>query len=199
MDIIDIIDRQVIPVKGGRYRNVQDTTSKTFRVSIHSRDIIREYKSGIKTEGGEIEKIIGVITRDLRSIRHKTWALRILHGDVYSMDRMHKFGMVENGACNRCGNTETINHLLLECEYVKKCWAELSLLTGETEVVRSINDVFTRKEPIYAIEMCCRLAQKDRPIINPTTLAKSIERYVNLRLVGSKGRWATLGASCKNF
>jgi hypothetical protein len=55
----------------------------------------------------------------LRAIRYK-----ILQGDVFSKDRMKKFGMTNDDSCERCRLTETRNHQLYECRYAKLMWAQ---------------------------------------------------------------------------
>jgi hypothetical protein len=58
----------------------------------------------------------------LRSVKLKNLSLRIINGDVYSRERMHRFGMIDSPLCQSCGEVDTIRHHLLECNTAKKIW-----------------------------------------------------------------------------
>ena len=53
-----------------------------------------------------------------------------MHGDVYTKDRLHRFGLVNDNTCPRCEEVETLQHKFIDCEYVKRIWAELARLGG---------------------------------------------------------------------
>lgn len=45
--------------------------------------------------------------------------LRLLHGDIYTADRLVRFGLSDSDLCRRCFEKETIMHLLTDCSYTK--------------------------------------------------------------------------------
>jgi hypothetical protein len=65
----------------------------------------------------------------LRAIRY-----RILQGDVFSKDRMKKFGMTDDDKCERCGLVETKDHQLFECRYAKLMWKEYNLTMRQMDL-----------------------------------------------------------------
>lgn len=58
----------------------------------------------------------------LTSTRHKNSLLRIAHGDVYTKDKLHRFGMADDNKCPRCDEVETLNHKFIGCPYVIRIW-----------------------------------------------------------------------------
>ena len=73
---------------------------------------------------------IGSLIKNLNNVKLKSIILRAIHGDIYSASRMKKFGMTDNNLCPRCGKEETIEHMILACEYTKKIWSIISKLTN---------------------------------------------------------------------
>jgi len=56
------------------------------------------------------------------SVAQKIFKFRLLHLDVFCKERMFKFKMVQSQECDRCGQIETIKHVLWECVRAKKVW-----------------------------------------------------------------------------
>ena len=48
---------------------------------------------------------------------------KVISGDIFSKERMCKFGMVDNNRCERCEGVESSKHLLWECLESRKIWA----------------------------------------------------------------------------
>jgi hypothetical protein len=101
----DIVHLQLDPPnmklrnKLGQRFNVQQLTSKQIR------GLLSEYKFA--------QPKITEMDQDTRStyydklsrlvnVANKTKMLRLLHGDVYTAERMLRFGMTENDKCRRC-------------------------------------------------------------------------------------------------
>jgi hypothetical protein len=47
---------------------------------------------------------------------------RLIHRDFFTHVRMKKYKMTVSDQCPRCGQLETVNHLLWECKYVQDIW-----------------------------------------------------------------------------
>ena len=62
----------------------------------------------------------------LTNTRHKDILLRLIHGELYSKVRLHKYGLVAHPTCPRCNELETLRHKYLECEYIKEIWKKTS-------------------------------------------------------------------------
>jgi hypothetical protein len=83
---------------------------------------------------------------------------------------MKKYKMTESDLCPRCGQIETVSHLLWECANVKIVWNEynafMSKVGQEQELVRSYNSIYTAgNKPstnIIKIKLIQELIQKER-------------------------------------
>ena len=82
----------------------------------------------------------------LTSTRHKNLLLKIAHGDWYSKERLHRFGLTDHPYCDLCGQIETIKHKIFECPSKTRVWQSLARLEG--------TDLNQIAEPIeYALGM----------------------------------------------
>ena len=108
----------------------------------------------------------------------KSILLRCLHGDVYCNERMKRIGMTDNDMCIRCSKTETIKHLILECDYTKTLWGYVSKLTGiqldSIDKSLGIDPKHDRVTLTLHAETIRRLLSIDRPTVDPKLLLKSI-------------------------
>ena len=46
----------------------------------------------------------------------------MVHGDVYTQSKLHRFGLADTDKCPRCDEIEDLKHKVLECQYTKKIW-----------------------------------------------------------------------------
>ena len=46
----------------------------------------------------------------------------VQHGDIFSKERMCRFGMINNNTCERCHEIETTKHLLWGCVESRNIW-----------------------------------------------------------------------------
>ena len=74
--------------------------------------------------------------RKLTSTRHKNSVLRIAHGDVYTNDRLCRFGLIDNPKCIHCDHPiETLIHRLIECPNAARAWHLLSLKLSDLDLI----------------------------------------------------------------
>jgi ribosomal protein L32 len=85
-------------------------------------DLCYKYPTIIANDQPDKERIALQKIAKIRSIRLRNNILRILNGDVFSKERMHRFAMIEEDKCDRCGEVETRNHLLFNCGDTNKMW-----------------------------------------------------------------------------
>jgi hypothetical protein len=106
------------------------------------------------------------------SVHHKNTMLRILNGDIFCNERMHRFGMIESNNCERCGQIETSKHLLLECPQANQIWSHLTSILNSVNVNFEINldnilniGDFTNNRAIITLvaELNAFNTQKNRP------------------------------------
>ena len=66
----------------------------------------------------------GYALSKVTSVRHKSCILRVAHGEIYTKERLHRFGLTDNPNCPRCGNLEDLEHKFITCDYVERIWRE---------------------------------------------------------------------------
>ena len=62
------------------------------------------------------------------SVNLSFFKYRLLHGDIYTRERMFKFKMVSDKNCSFCQRLEDTKHLLWECHRVEWIWEKLNRL-----------------------------------------------------------------------
>ena len=151
-------------------------TSKNIRtLDILPQNIIPKMLTDTTIDG--LTKLSNRIAK-MANTKLQTIALRSIHGDIYSKYRMKKFGMVEQDNCERCGKSETIEHHLLECDYVKSIWSLTSKLTSiptlDLNTVLGYHDYHDITTLTVHCEIIRRLLAIERPTQNPHKMIKSV-------------------------
>ena len=96
---------------------ISTLTSKALRInnSESEMNVICLYKIGLILTPGEVKSWTKGI-RKLTSSRHKNILLRIVHGDIFSNERLHRFGLVDSPTCKNCQELiEDRHHRILRC------------------------------------------------------------------------------------
>ena len=128
-------------------------------------------------------KGLGKNIKSMTNVKLKSIILRCLHGDVYSKERMYRFGMSSDNLCSRCSQVETTEHMLLHCSYVTELWNKIGKFTGISN--NSIDEILGNHEmhdkitlTIHA-ETLRRLLAIERPVVPVDNLLLSIVRNLN--------------------
>ena len=86
--------------------------------------------------------------------------------------------MKDNEECQRCGCPETIKHLLLECQYVKRVWEICKSLTSvpgdNINAILGYHDFHDKTTLTIHCEIIRRLLAIERPITDQLKLIKSV-------------------------
>ena len=102
---------------------------KTSELKIHLKSdadsLICSYKSGLLLTPGEVRNWTAKV-RKLTSSKHKCTILRVAHGDVYTNDRLFRFGLSNDPKCLSCGNSDdSLQHRIVECSLANEAWLKL--------------------------------------------------------------------------
>ena len=82
---------------------------------------VQELKIGLRlTESESLNW--GFRISKLTSTKHKSTLLRVAHGDIYTKDKLHRYGLIDTNKCPRCDNPETLEHKFISCEYAVRIW-----------------------------------------------------------------------------
>ncbi len=120
----------------GRWAESQTLTTRNLRDILFSKDI--SHPKIILFSNEEHKSYFGKIKK-LVSVKNKSGLLRLLYGDVYSADRLVRFGLAESDRCRRCFDKETIMHVLMDCPYTKAVLSTLRINQQEVSEILGLN------------------------------------------------------------
>jgi hypothetical protein len=112
-------------------KSLTDVTSKEIRLSRTDSDPICIFKCGVILNPNESINYFFNVSR-LKSVKHKNLILKILHGDIYTNEKLFKYGMVDSPLCPRCNEVETLEHKFATCQYVNRIWLNIFSRTRHT-------------------------------------------------------------------
>ena len=107
---------------------ISTLSSKSLRLNSLEQEsnIICVYKQDLILNPGEV-KCWTRRVKKLTSVRHKNIIMRVAHGDIYSNERLFRFGLIDNPKCSNCNEAvESRKHRLLECPKATTAWNELN-------------------------------------------------------------------------
>ena len=139
----------------GRVKNLSKCTSKEIRENCYIKAPIQDLKLGLALDLQESNTWYHRISK-LTSTKHKNTLLRLIHGEFYTKEKLHRFGLVDSNLCPRCDQIETLRHKFFECEYIRRIWEVLErktacLLTSPIPVM----DVTKRRLGIFGDSNLC--------------------------------------------
>ena len=180
----DPVQDRYLPI-GNKYKPVQKVTSKELRLEQTTKEL-PHFKIPISEES-KIDFLPKI--SKLKNTRAKNLALRLLHGDVYTGERLFRFGMTDSDECHRCRQSETLEHLVRSCWYTTQIWTKILNLYRKTDQRRQIYNTNTLEFPLGArlsapkiklhLEIIRRLICKDRPNILPRMIiAQSLDYLI---------------------
>ena len=93
----------------------------------------------------------------LTSIRHRNILLRVAHGEIYTKEKLARFGLSDSPTCPRCNAIENLQHKIKDCPYVKRIWNAGSRLLKEPLVPDpTLEDILGTKIHINTIGLTVR-------------------------------------------
>ena len=104
-----------------KHKPLSCVTSKEIRLNRASKVPGGQLKIGVTLSEAEI-RCWGSKLAGLTSTRHKNTLLRVVHGEVYTQSKLHRFGMSDTDKCPRCNDSEDLKHKFVDCQYVERIW-----------------------------------------------------------------------------
>ena len=95
-------------------KELSTLSSKEIRLNRNESEVICVFKCGLILTQIETINYMEKI-RKLTCVRQKNTLLRCLHGDIYTNERLHRFGLNDNPNCTFCNHLDTLDHRLNEC------------------------------------------------------------------------------------
>ena len=97
----DPVEDTHIPIKG-RYKLADKVTSKEIRAELEQQLENFDYK--LPTARDHVEQVLPKINK-LTCVKAKSLALRLIHGDIFTGEKMFRFGMQQDDECLKCRET----------------------------------------------------------------------------------------------
>ena len=100
--------------------------------------------------------------RKCKNIKLRHVFFRLISGDIFSKERMCRFGMINNNTCERCQQVESTRHLLWECVESRNIWDLFNLwLVHNNPMSNKINEY----QDIFNIDECAHVCKVKMKII----------------------------------
>ena len=120
--------------RGRKFKKLESMTSKEIRESRAEVDQLCVFKIGLILTPVESVNYFDKVNK-LTCTRLKNTILRVLHGDIYSRERLYRFGLVDNPQCETCNEIETTQHKLYECPRVREVWNQTLQATDKLRTI----------------------------------------------------------------
>jgi exonuclease III len=161
------IFRNKLPTKCGRFKNSWFFTSRLIRINTDKEENKLKGKI-VDVPEQDITDTFKTLKR-LKCTRQKNTYLRIYHGDVYTKEKLFRFGLIDSPNCPRCNVAETRMHLLYECPYTLSVWRKLNQILADQQQQPTLEQIMgigeTTNELKVRIELMMLLINPDRPTI----------------------------------
>ena len=185
------LSKDLVPLKNFELVRLSMLSSKNLREDMIKEEdlLICGYKCGMLLTPGETLNWTGKV-RKLTSTKHKCAIMRVAHGDVYTNDRLFRFGLINDPKCNNCTEPiEARNHRLIDCPKAKEAWEYLEYYIDQLglDPLREItvenilgagDETFSKLALTLRAELVSRLMTKGS-IYNPLEIVKASLKTIN--------------------
>ena len=127
-----------------RLKPIDKCTSKEIREVTFTKSVITEFKIGLTLNRATSESWSYRLSK-LTSARHRNALLKCVHGEVYTKEKLHRFGLIDSNQCPRCNQIDTLRHKIFECVYTKKIWEEFFKYDDKLTGTNLINEPIENK------------------------------------------------------
>ena len=175
-------NRSKLPIKT-KLITTSKITSKMIRDSMKLVNTNYEFKT-VGTLSQDQVGILGRQIKRLNNVKLKSTILRLIHGDIYCASRMKKFGMTDSDSCERCGEVESIEHMILTCEYTKNIWAIVSSITDikhtSIKKIVGLDPIHDKTTLTINCEIVRQLLAITRPTVDPRTFVENTVKRLSI-------------------
>ena len=110
------------------YKPLYKLSSKEIRESRKDKTPITKFKIGLDLNPKD-SLTWCLRIKGLTSTSHKNTVLKVAHGDIYTQEKLNRFGLADSSKCPRCDQIETLKHKVIECQYAARIWTEVDTLS----------------------------------------------------------------------
>ena len=113
----------------GKNFPIDKLSTKSIREARSTIPAITDFKLGLTLTNAESRSWSLKLSKVV-STRHKYLLLRVAHGEIYTKEKLARFGLTNDPLCPRCQNVETLEHKFVTCQYVAKIWERVYAVTN---------------------------------------------------------------------
>ena len=97
-----------------------------------------------------------------KNIKLRHVFFRLISGDIFSKERMCRFGMINNNTCERCDQTESTKHLLWDCVESRNIWNLFNIwVTNSNPISNRVNEY----QDVFDVDDCAHVCKVKMKII----------------------------------
>jgi hypothetical protein len=165
----------------GRFRELLGCSSGDIRRTISTKGVITNWKVGINLSQNS-SLTYGLRISKLTSTQHKSYLLRIAHGDVYTKEKQFRYNLSDSPLCARCNQLETLRHKIYECDYARRIWNtafEVLSLDPNTDLLEKIMGAHPECNPmrlplhVEILKRIILLREDENFLMHPKAFVKS--------------------------
>ena len=119
-----VMDHCKLIFLGNKLVDLTTLSSKVIRQGLGCREPICLFNSGLLLNPSEALNWANKVSK-LTSVKHRNFLLRIAHKELYTKEKLHRYGLIDSPLCPRCDQIETFEHRIFRCEYAKRIWDEV--------------------------------------------------------------------------
>lgn len=134
--------------------------------------------------------------KQCKEVKMRNVFYRLLNRDFFYAERMFRYRMTDSPDCTRCGQTETNDHLIYNCQFSVRMWSIYNEVIKEyfnsEYSIRRMEDIFNFSsgpiENCLKIKLINNLIQIERPIhwtkekiLGMALETKKIEKYIAVK------------------
>ena len=150
--------------ENGNWLNIDKITTQELQaiLKIHLGKVSsQDHKTKLGIDEFDKESIIK-FRHKCKNIKLRHVFYRLISGDIFSKERMCRFGMINNNLCERCQQIETTRHLLWGCVESRNIWEMFNIwITNKYSTSKLINEY----KDIYNMDDCAHVCKVKMKII----------------------------------
>ena len=121
----------------------------------------QDHKTKLGIDEFDKENILKFRNR-CKNVKLRHIFFRLISGDIFSKERMCRFGMINNNLCERCQQIESTRHLLWGCEESRNIWGLFNIwIANNNPSSKLVNEY----KDIYNIDNCAHVCKVKMKII----------------------------------
>jgi hypothetical protein len=161
---------------GHKFRKISECTSKSVRETMFGSATIKNFKIGLNLDE-KASKSWFLKVSQLKSVIHRSTILRVAHGDVYTQEKLARFGLSDEVGCPRCDLVEDLEHKIFRCDYVNRIWDVVLRVTNgpiDQDRLKSIMGVDSKFLNIHAevLKRILSIKKEAEYLVHPKTFVK---------------------------